>query len=73
MWGMDTGLLALLFFVAGTGLALLFWRHTSAMGWLLAMHLGFVLAFFATLPYGKMVHGVYRLAALIRYHSEQGR
>ena len=70
---MDTGLLALLFFVAATGLALLFWRHTSAMGWLLAVHLGFVLALFATLPYGKMVHGVYRLAALIRYHSEQGR
>ena len=69
LWGMDTGFLALLFFTAATGMALLFWRHTSAMGWLLAIHLGFVLALFVTLPYGKMVHGVYRLAALVRYHS----
>jgi citrate/tricarballylate utilization protein len=73
LWGMDTGLLALLFFTAATGLALLFWRHTSAMGWLLAVHLGFVLALFVTLPYGKMVHGVYRLAALVRYHAELRR
>ena len=72
LWGMETGLLALLFFTAATGLALLFWRHTSAMGWLLAVHLGFVLALFVTLPYGKMVHGIYRLAALIRHHSERG-
>jgi len=73
MWGMETGFLALLFLAATTGLALLFWRHTSAMGWLLAIHLGFVLALFVTLPYGKMVHGPYRLAALVRHHSEQGR
>lgn len=71
LWGMETGLLALLFFTAGTGLALLFWRHTSAMGWLLAIHLGFVLALFVTLPYGKMVHGAYRLAALVRHHAER--
>ena len=71
LWGMDTGLLALLFTVSATGLALLFWRHTSAMGWLLAVHLGFVLAFFVTLPYGKMVHGIYRLAALVRYHRDR--
>ncbi len=69
LWGMETGLLGLLFFTAATGLALLFWRHTSAMGWLLAVHLGFVLALFVTLPYGKMVHGVYRLAALVKYHD----
>jgi citrate/tricarballylate utilization protein len=71
LWGMDVGLLALLFFTAATGLALLFWRHTSAMGWLLALHLGFVLALFVTLPYGKFVHGLYRLAALIRYHRDR--
>ena len=69
LWGMDTGLLGLLFFTAATGLALLFFRHTSAMGWLLAIHLGFVLALFVTLPYGKFVHGIYRLAALVRYHE----
>jgi len=70
MWGMDTGLLALLFLTAATGLALLIWRGGPAMGWLLAIHLGFVLALFVTLPYGKMVHGPYRLAALVRHHAE---
>ncbi len=70
-WGMDLGLLALLHFTATTGLALLFFRHTSAMGWLLAIHLGFVLALFVTLPYGKMVHGVFRLLALTRHHAER--
>jgi citrate/tricarballylate utilization protein len=69
-WGMDTGLLALLHFAALTGLALLVFRHTSAMGMLLAVHLGFVLGLFVTLPYGKMVHGVYRLLALVRHHQE---
>lgn len=70
-WGMDIGLLALLHFAALTGLALLLFRHTSAMGMLLAIHLGFVLGLFVTLPYGKMVHGVYRLLALVRHHQEQ--
>lgn len=69
-WGMDLGLIALLNLVAVTGLALLFWRHTSAMGWLLAIHLGVVLGFFGTLPYGKMVHGLYRGLALIRHNAE---
>jgi citrate/tricarballylate utilization protein len=36
------------------------------MGVLLAVHLGFVLAFFLLMPYSKFVHGVYRLAALVR-------
>src|SRR5690606_14585324 len=60
LWGMETGLIALLHLTAVTGLALLFWRHTGAMGWLLAIHLGTVLALFVTLPYGKFVHGFYR-------------
>ena len=33
---------------------------------LLAIHLGVVLAFFATLPYGKFAHAVYRVAALAK-------
>jgi citrate/tricarballylate utilization protein len=72
-WGMDLGLLALLHLTALTGLALLFFRHTSAMGTLLAIHLGFVYALFFTLPYGKMVHGVYRLLALVRHHDERSQ
>jgi citrate/tricarballylate utilization protein len=69
---MDLGLVALLHLTALTGLALLLVRHTPAMGVLLAVHLGFVLALFVTLPYGKMVHGVYRLLALVRHHRESG-
>ncbi len=72
-FGMDWAFLALLHFTATTGLALLFFRHTSAMGGLLAIHLGFVLALFLALPYGKFVHGVYRLLALAREAGEARR
>ncbi len=65
--GMDYALLILLFSISLTGFALLFWRDTPAMGILLAVHLGFVLAFFLTLPYSKFVHGFYRLLALAKY------
>ena len=53
-----------------TGLLLLVLRATPAMGLALAVHLGFVLGLFATMPYGKFVHGIYRFAALVRYASE---
>jgi citrate/tricarballylate utilization protein len=36
----------------------------------LIIHLSFVLALFITLPYGKFVHGFYRLIALIKYAEE---
>jgi citrate/tricarballylate utilization protein len=48
-------------------------RETGAMGPLLALHLGLVLALFVTLPYGKFVHAIYRYAALVRYALEQKR
>ncbi|HEX3061998.1 MAG TPA: tricarballylate utilization 4Fe-4S protein TcuB [Usitatibacter sp.] len=70
---MDTSFLLLLFAVAATGLALLALRETRAMGALLAVHLGFVLALFVTLPYGKFMHAPYRFAALVRYHLERRR
>ncbi len=71
--GMDAGFLVLLFMISLTGLGLLIWRETGAMGTWLAIHLGFVLALFLTMPYGKFVHGMYRLAALVRFHLEKRR
>jgi citrate/tricarballylate utilization protein len=68
---MDRGFIGLLFFTSLTGLALLAWRDTSAMALLLALHLGVVMALFATLPYGKFAHGVYRVAALLKWAIEK--
>jgi len=72
-FGMDFAFLALLFFTSLTGLLLLALRETAAMGIALVVHLGFVLAFFITMPYGKFVHGFYRLAALLRFGMEAER
>jgi citrate/tricarballylate utilization protein len=71
--GMDAAFTLMLFLTGLTGLALLLWRETSAMGPLLALHLGVVFALFITLPYGKFVHGLYRYAALVRYTHERRR
>ena len=53
-----------------TGVALLVLRNQAAMGALLVVHLGAVLALFVTLPYGKFVHGIYRAAALVKFARE---
>jgi citrate/tricarballylate utilization protein len=64
-------LLASLFVVAASGLALLAFRETAAMGLLLTMHLGATFGFLASLPYGKFVHGPFRAAALLRAVMER--
>jgi citrate/tricarballylate utilization protein len=69
--GMDSAFTVMLFLTGLSGLALLVWRETSAMGPLLALHLGVVFALFITMPYGKFVHGLYRYAALVRYARER--
>jgi citrate/tricarballylate utilization protein len=69
--GADAGLLLLLMLIAATGLLLLSVRATGAMGTVLAVHLGLVLALFLTMPYSKFVHGVYRTGALIRHAIER--
>jgi citrate/tricarballylate utilization protein len=64
--GADFALLALLWLAAITGIILLAFRGTAAMGPLLAVHLGVILALFVLLPYSKFVHALYRTLALVR-------
>ncbi len=71
--GMDIGFIVLLFLTSLTGLLLLALRESPAMGLLLVVHLGVVMALFLTLPYGKFVHAIYRAAALVRYALERGQ
>ncbi|PZP21014.1 tricarballylate utilization 4Fe-4S protein TcuB [Pseudomonas kuykendallii] len=68
---MDRGFIALLFLVSASGLALLALRDTSALGAMLALHLGLVMAFFLTMPYSKFAHGIFRSAALLKHAIEK--
>jgi citrate/tricarballylate utilization protein len=68
---MDLGFIALLFLVSSSGLALWLARSTPALALLLCLHLGAVMALFATLPYGKFAHGVFRTASLLRHAVEK--
>lgn len=70
---MDVGFIMLLFMISFTGLVLLVFRETMAMPLLLAIHLGFVMGFFVTLPYSKFAHGIFRCAALLKYAIEKRR
>ena len=68
---MDRGFIVLLFLASATGLVLLAARDGSAMPLWLALHLGVVMALFATLPYGKFAHAVFRCAALLKWAVEK--
>ena len=70
---MDVSFILMLFLTALTGMLLLLFRETAAMGTLLAIHLGVVAAFFLMIPYGKLAHVVYRYSALVRNAIEQRR
>lgn len=65
-WAGDLGFIALLGFVALSGLGLYGLADTALMPTFLALHLGAVLSFFLLTPFTKMAHGFYRLTALIR-------
>jgi len=67
---MDDGVLLLLWLTSVTGLLLLACRGLPIMAPLLVVHLGVVLALFVTLPYGKFVHGFYRILALAHDAAE---
>jgi citrate/tricarballylate utilization protein len=71
--GLDESFIVMLFMTSATGLLLLVLRQQPAMPVLLIVHLGFVLGLFLTLPYGKFVHGLYRMAALLRFSTEAHR
>lgn len=72
LWGGEMAFIVLLFAVSFTGLILYAASVIpviDAAAWvevLLPLHLGCVLAFFLLMPYSKMVHGFYRMAALLR-------
>jgi citrate/tricarballylate utilization protein len=70
---MDLGFIALLFLTATSGLGLWWARGSAAMPSVLCLHLGAVMALFATLPYGKFAHGIFRSAALARHAVEKRR
>ena len=68
---MDRGFIALLFLNGASGLVLMLSRGTSALPMALCFHLGCVMAFFATMPYGKFAHGIFRSAALLKWSIER--
>jgi citrate/tricarballylate utilization protein len=68
---MDEGFIALLFLTGASGLLLAAFKSTPALPLLLCLHLGAVMAFFLTMPYGKFAHGIYRGAALLKWAIEK--
>jgi citrate/tricarballylate utilization protein len=69
-YGMDYAFLSVLFLVALTGMLTLILRDTAALGSMLILHLATIAALFLTMPYGKFVHALYRLLALMQYYGE---
>ncbi len=68
---MDLAFLILLFLTSATGLILMAVGATPYVGLALAIHLATILALFLTMPYGKFVHGLYRVITLIAHAMEQ--
>ena len=68
---MDIAFITLLGLTGASGLLLALARDHGAMTALLCLHLGAVMALFATLPYGKFAHAGYRVAALLKWSIEK--
>jgi citrate/tricarballylate utilization protein len=69
--GLDMSFVAMLFLASLSGLVLMALRDRPSMPALLVIHLASVLALFLMLPYGKFVHGIYRMAALVKFANER--
>ena len=68
---MDLAFLVALLLVSVTGIALLATQKAAGViHAVLLIHLATVLAFFILLPYGKMMHAVYRFGALLKNAHE---
>ncbi len=65
VWGGEMAFVLLLGAVALTGLALYAATGSGLVGPLLAIHLATVMVLFLVMPFSKMVHGFFRLAALV--------
>lgn len=65
VWGGEMAFVLLLGAVALTGLLLYAATGTGAVGPLLAIHLATVMVLFVLMPFSKMVHGFFRMAALV--------
>ena len=66
VWSGEMAIIVLMTAAAATGLALYWVTGTAAVRPLLIAHLGTVLTLYLTVPYSKMVHVPFRLAALVR-------
>ena len=65
VWGGEMAFILLLGAVALTGLGLFVASGSALVAPLLAVHLAMVMVLFLLMPFSKMVHGFYRLAALV--------
>jgi citrate/tricarballylate utilization protein len=71
MLAMDSPFTVVLMLAALTGMLTLVLRDTAAMPSMLVIHVSVLVAFYATAPYGKLVHGVYRFGALLKNRLEE--
>lgn len=65
VWGGEMAFILLLISVALTGLALFAATGSGFVAPLLAIHLATVMVLFLLMPFSKMVHGLFRFAALV--------
>ena len=65
VWGGEMGFVLLLGLTGLSGLLLYAATGTGAVPGLLALHLATVMTLFLLMPFSKMVHGFYRMAALV--------